>query len=77
MLELRPHCERCDCDLPAESDDAMICSFECTFCRDCATRELGGTCPNCGGPFETRPVRPAELLRKYPASVKRATRSDG
>jgi hypothetical protein len=71
MLELRPDCERCGRDLVPGAQDAMICSFECTFCRDCVDRELGGTCPNCGGSFEPRPVRPHELLDRYPASTDR------
>jgi hypothetical protein len=75
MLELRPNCENCDCDLPPDSDVAMICTFECTFCRDCAHGELGGICPNCGGGFEKRPIRPAHLLEKYPASTKRVLKS--
>ncbi|MBF3233742.1 DUF1272 domain-containing protein, partial [Pseudomonas aeruginosa] len=48
MLELRPNCECCDRDLPGDSGDALICTFECTFCCDCATTRLGGQCPNCG-----------------------------
>jgi len=71
MLELRPGCERCDRDLPPGSLDARICSFECTFCRECAEGALGGRCPNCGGELVRRPVRPAEKLAKYPASTKR------
>ena len=71
MLQLKPNCERCDKDLPADSDQAMICTFECTFCRDCADGALSGTCPNCGGNFEARPIRPASLLEKYPASTER------
>jgi hypothetical protein len=51
MLELRPGCECCDKDLPPEAADAMICTFECTFCRDCVDTRLGGRCPNCGGNF--------------------------
>ncbi|MFO1016392.1 MAG: DUF1272 domain-containing protein [Hyphomonadaceae bacterium] len=74
MLELRPNCEACDCDLPAESTDARICSFECTFCASCADGALGGHCPNCGGNLERRPVRPAASLVKYPASTKRVVR---
>ena len=58
MLELRPSCEHCQRALPPESAEAHICSFECTFCSDCVTR-LEGTCPNCGGGFVPRPVRPA------------------
>ena len=60
MLELRPNCECCDKDLPPESRDAMICTFECTFCADCAEGVFGGACPNCGGEFSRRPVRPAD-----------------
>jgi len=71
MLELRPNCENCDRDLLPESDAAMICTFECTFCSDCVDGELGGVCPNCGGGFEKRPIRPAHLLEKYPASTVR------
>ncbi|WP_428409253.1 DUF1272 domain-containing protein [Hyphococcus sp.] len=70
MLELRPNCERCDKDLPPEAE-ARICSFECTFCPDCAEGALEGVCPNCGGDFEKRPVRPAELLAKFPPSANR------
>ena len=71
MLELRPNCECCDKDLPPDSAEAMICTFECTFCRDCVEERLQGACPNCGGNFQARPVRPAKLLEKYPPSVKR------
>jgi hypothetical protein len=58
MLELRPVCENCAVELPPESTEAMICSFECTFCRDCATTVLADVCPNCGGGFCPRPNRP-------------------
>lgn len=71
MLALRPNCECCDRDLPADSDQALICSFECTFCRDCAETHLGGRCPNCGGAFQARPIRPATALVRYPASETR------
>lgn len=74
MLELRPNCETCDCDLPPGGGTAMICSFECTFCADCAAGPLNGHCPNCGGNLERRPVRPAGGLAKYPASTKRIRR---
>jgi len=70
MLELRPNCECCDKDLPPEAE-ARICTFECTFCPDCAEDALKGVCPNCGGNFEKRPIRPAALLRQSPASTKR------
>ena len=71
MLELRPNCECCDRDLPPDSEEAMICSFECTFCRDCVEKKLNGRCPNCGGNFVSRPFRSAENLIKNPASTKR------
>ncbi len=71
MLELRPNCECCDVDLPAEADNAMICSFECTFCRDCVQNVLHGTCPNCGGDLQNRPGRSGANLLKHPASSKR------
>ena len=71
MLELRPNCECCDKDLLPDSEEAMICSFECTFCRDCVENALNGRCPNCGGNFVSRPIRPADKLLKNPASTKR------
>lgn len=69
MLELRSHCECCGNPLSADAADAMICSFECTFCADCVRERLHGVCPNCGGNFVARPIRPAGLLEKYPAST--------
>jgi uncharacterized protein len=57
-LEMRPNCERCDKDLPATSAGARICSYECTFCDDCADAALKGVCPNCGGELVRRPIRP-------------------
>lgn len=77
MLELRPGCECCDRDLPPEAADAMICTFECTFCAACAETVLKGVCPNCGGNFSPRPIRPAALLRKYPASTRRVFKAEG
>lgn len=77
MLELRPNCERCDRDLPPASADARICSYECTFCADCVETVLHNVCPNCGGGFVPRPIRPARAhrdgtgLRHNPASTKR------
>ncbi|NGM22607.1 DUF1272 domain-containing protein [Roseomonas stagni] len=72
MLELRPNCECCGTDLPPDSDRALICSFECTWCRDCAaTRLPGGLCPNCGGNLVPRPIRPAAKLERFPASTTR------
>lgn len=71
MLELRPNCEHCDRDLPPDSPEARICSFECTFCVNCAEEVMNDTCPNCGGEFQPRPIRPPQALAKYPASTKR------
>ena len=71
MLELRPHCECCGKNLPPEASDAMICSFECTFCAACVHDRLGGVCPNCGGNFVSRPIRPASELEKHPPSTRR------
>ena len=71
MLTLRPNCECCDRDLAPDSPDARICSFECTFCAACVETRLAGACPNCGGGFAVRPIRPAALLAKYPASTQR------
>ncbi len=68
---MRPNCECCDLDLPPDSTDAVICTFECTFCRPCADDTLRGTCPNCGGELLTRPRRPAPLLAAYPAATTR------
>lgn len=77
MLQLRPNCECCDRDLPADSVEAVICSFECTFCRDCADSVLNSTCPNCGGELVVRPRRPAGKLAKYPASTERVYKPEG
>lgn len=77
MLKLKPNCENCDCDLPPESSEARICTFECTFCASCADGALKGQCPNCGGNFEKRPVRPAAMLAKYPASTERVLKKPG
>lgn len=77
MLELRPGCECCDRDLPADSREAMVCSFECTFCVECAESKLGGICPNCGGELLRRPRRPAEMLAKHPPSTVRIVKPAG
>jgi hypothetical protein len=71
MLELRPGCECCDKDLPPDSTEARICSFECTFCEACAANVLKGKCPNCGGEFVPRPRRPADELVNNPPSSER------
>jgi len=76
MLELRPTCEHCNTPLPPDSLDARICSFECTFCTACVEHLLGGICPNCGGNFVPRPIRPTQdrnggnSLDTYPASTR-------
>jgi uncharacterized protein len=77
MLELRPNCECCDRDLPPVSRNAMICTFECTFCTSCASDVLGGTCPNCGGELVRRPIRSADKLARFPASTRRVLKADG
>lgn len=77
MLELRPNCECCDKDLPPESTEAVICSFEYTFCRSCASGILNNRCPNCGGNFVPRPIRPAVHLGKFPASTRRVLKARG
>jgi hypothetical protein len=80
-LELRPNCEYCDRDLPPQSPLARICSYECTFCADCVDTVLLNVCPNCGGGFAPRPIRPAKewrpglSLAKRPASLKRVALS--
>ena len=74
MLELRPNCECCDRDLPAESPDALICSFECTFCRACNDRHFQGQCPNCGGQLVTRPSRTGKALANNPAATQRVNK---
>ena len=75
MLQLRPVCEHCATALPPASTEARICSFECTFCAACAEGLLGNTCPNCGGGFVPRPIRPAHdwkggnCLANHPAAT--------
>lgn len=77
MLELRPNCEYCDCDLPPDAAKARICSYECTFCASCVDGVLHNVCPNCGGGFVPRPIRPRTARRKgtslsdQPASTQR------
>lgn len=76
MLEMRPNCECCERDLPPETAEAWICSFECTFCASCVEGPLAGVCPNCGGGFAPRPARPARLLDRHPASTRVVVRSE-
>ena len=77
MLQLRPNCEYCDKDLPPQAEDARICSYECTFCADCVRDVLRNVCPNCGGGFVPRPIRPSAERRpgvslgRQPASTTR------
>lgn len=77
MLEIRPGCEHCDTNLPYDAENAMICTFECTFCSDCAENVFKHVCPNCGGNFEKRPIRPKLLLEKYPVSTIRVFKPKG
>ena len=77
MLELRPNCEVCDKNLPPSSTKAYICSYECTYCKDCVEQVLNNVCPNCGGGLSPRPIRPATARRSgvglanQPASTQR------
>ena len=77
MLEMRPNCERCDKDLAPDIGGAMICSFECTFCADCAASPFEGSCPNCSGELVVRSTRAAALLDSFPASTERVTKPHG
>jgi uncharacterized protein len=80
-LELRPNCEYCDKDLPPAATDARICTYECTFCAECVETKLRDVCPNCGGGFTPRPIRPATewragvSLAHQPASTRRVALS--
>lgn len=76
MLDLRPNCECCNGDLPPDSRQAYICTFECTFCADCAER-MAFVCPNCAGDLVRRPVRPAAELAQHPASTQRVYKPEG
>lgn len=77
MLQMRPGCECCDVDLPADQAGAFICSFECTYCAACANGRLAGRCPNCSGSLVARPARASALLTKYPASTERVVKAEG
>jgi uncharacterized protein len=82
-LQLRPNCEYCDKDLAPSASEARICSYECTFCADCVESKLHNVCPNCGGGFVPRPIRPATEWRpgvsveKHSPSSKRVQLSFG
>src|SRR5438034_11770390 len=76
-LQLRPNCEYCDKDLPPNSIEARICSYECTFCADCTENRLQNVCPNCGGGFVSRPIRPAKEWRPGLSVAKRRRRTSG
>ena len=75
MLALKPNCECCDKDLLPSATEARICTFECTFCSDCAETRFDNTCPNCGGNLVERPIRPEKHLLTSPASAKRLTKA--
>jgi hypothetical protein len=75
VLQLRPNCECCDRSLPPSSLDARICTFECTFCADCAEQRFDGVCPNCGGDLVLRPTRPAAKLARNPAATERVVKA--
>ncbi len=75
MLILKPNCECCDIDLAPADPAARICSFECTFCATCVADVLHGICPNCGGGFVPRPIRPASLLDRFSPSSERVVRA--
>ncbi len=77
MLQLRPNCECCNVDLPPAASNARICSFECTFCADCVDGRLLGVCPNCGGGFVPRPIRPVGKLANNPPSTERIFKPQG
>ena len=77
MLELRPNCECCDKVLPPESTEALICTFECTFCSSCAESVLNYICPNCSGNLVKRPIRTIAALKNNPASTKRVLKEQG
>ncbi len=77
MLELRPNCECCNRDLPPDSKLARICSYECTFCADCVDTRLNNVCPNCGGDFQPRPIRPPVKLLKEPPATTRIHKPQG
>ena len=77
MLELRPNCECCDSDLPNGAPQARICTFECTFCADCAAQRFGGRCPNCGGNLVLRPPRPLAALADAKEQIRRYNKPGG
>lgn len=74
MIEIRTSCENCNKQFQANSEEAMIGAFECTFCKECVDSVLQNVCPNCGGGFEKRPTLPKEYLSKYPVSMTKVFR---
>ncbi len=74
MLEIKISCENCNKELPNDSSDAMICTYECTFCKDCVDDILFNVCPNCGGGFEKRPTRPKDSLVKNPVRIDKVSK---
>jgi len=77
MLQMRPCCECCGRDLPADAGGALVCSFECTFCADCDARALRGRCPNCEGELRPRPTRIGDALARHPGSSERIVKLGG
>lgn len=71
MLEIRPNCEHCNKGLPSNSTEAMICTFECTYCKTCAVTLFENVCPSCSGNFVERPIRRSKMVKKYPVSTKK------
>ena len=71
MLQIRPNCEHCNKDLPNTSTEAMICSFECTYCEECAIEIFKNVCPTCAGNLVKRPIRSSKMIEKYPASIEK------
>ena len=76
MLLIKPNCECCDCDLPANSNKAQICSYECTFCADCVDSILSNVCSNCGGGFTARPIRPSREYRNGVSLLQQAASTE-
>ncbi|MFY0642937.1 MAG: DUF1272 domain-containing protein [Bacteroidia bacterium] len=52
-LEMRSICEACNAALD-KMGVAFICTFECTYCAECA-QKMGHVCPSCSGELVRRP----------------------